>query len=101
MIYILIIKSILNIILFYYIIMSFTDFINDLIGPSQKYCFIFQIFTIVYLLGILMYLGSFISLMYKGKLKYDNAIGLLITLTVTLLGYQASRLIYGMCLNSN
>jgi hypothetical protein len=81
--------------------MSFTDFINDLIGPSQKYCFVFQIFTIIYLLGILIYLGSFVVLMYNKKLKYDGAIGLLISLTVTLLCYQASRLIYGMCLSIN
>ncbi len=81
--------------------MGFTNFINDLIGPSQKYCFVFQIFTIIYLIGILMYLGSFIAMMYNGKLKYDSAIGLLVALTITLLTYQSSRLLYGICLNSN
>jgi hypothetical protein len=81
--------------------MNFTDFINDLIGPSQKYCFVFQIFTVIYLIGILTYLGSFIMLMYKGKLKYDHAVGLLAALTIALLSYQSSRLIYGMCLNNN
>ncbi len=81
--------------------MGFTDFMYDLIGPSQKYCFVFQIFTIVYLIGILLYLGHFVGLMYKKKLRFDSAITILVALTVTLLSYQASRLIYGLCLNSN
>jgi hypothetical protein len=81
--------------------MGLLDSLLELIGPSQKYCIVFQIFTIIYLIGILMYLGSFIAMMYNGKLKYDSAIGLLVALTITLLTYQSSRLLYGMCLNSN
>lgn len=79
--------------------MAILDFIYDIIGPSQKYCRVFQIFTVIYLLGILMYLGSFLTLMYNKKLKFDNAISLLVALTVTLLTYQSSRLLYGICLN--
>jgi hypothetical protein len=81
--------------------MGINEIINDIIGPSKKYCIVFQIFTIIYLIGILMYVGSFIRLIIKGKLKMDVSIALITVITTCLLSYYASRLIYGMCLDMN
>lgn len=81
--------------------MGFVDFLNDLIGPSSKYCVVFQIFTVIYLIGILIYVGSFLALMFKGKLKTDISISLISATTVALLCYHASRLMYGLCLTTN
>lgn len=80
--------------------MAFIDFINDLIGPSSKYCVVFQIFTIMYLIGILMYVGTFITLMINKKMKFDIAISLITATAFGLLFYQSTRLMYGLCLNA-
>ena len=76
--------------------------IDDLIGGyyNSKACVIFQIMSILYLLGILVYVGIAIGGLYRKKLKPDIMLNIIMSIGGCVLMYFMYRLLFGMCLNT-